>query len=252
MQIDLSGKTALVTGGNVGIGRAIAIALAEAGADVAVTYLTHSGTDTAQAIQALGRRGLAVQMDATDSGDVNRTVAESAERLGGRIDILVNNAGGLISRLSIAEMSDEHWRRVLDVNVTSAFYCVRAALPYMTAGWGRIVNNGSVAGHHGGGAGAVAYATAKGAIHTFTRGLAKELAPRGITVNAIAPGFIVETPFHATFTPEDAQTAIVAQTPLKRAGLPSDVAGAVLYLVSHLAAFITGEIVEVNGGAWFA
>jgi 3-oxoacyl-[acyl-carrier protein] reductase len=252
MQIDLSGKTALVTGGNVGIGRAIAIALAEAGADVAVTYLTHSGNETAEAIQALGRRGLALHMDATDSGDVTRTVAESAERLGGRIDILVNNAGGLISRFSIAEMSDEHWRRVLDVNVTSAFYCVRAALPYMTADGGRIVNNGSVAGHHGGGAGAVAYATAKGAIHTFTRGLAKELAPRGITVNAIAPGFIVETPFHATFTPEDAQTAIVAQTPLKRAGLPSDVAGAVLYLVSNLAAFITGEIVEVNGGAWFA
>lgn len=250
MRIDLGGKTALVTGGATGIGRGIALALAEAGADVALTSHTHDADETVQAIKALGRTAAAFQLDATRSADVDAVVAASVAALGGRLDILVNNAGGLIGRRTIAEMSDEHWQRVFDVNVTSAFYCTRAALPHMSAG-GRIVNMGSVAGHHGGGGGAVAYAAAKGAIHTFTRGLAKELAPRGITVNAVAPGFIVDTPFHATFTSDEVRERTVDQTALHRPGLPIDVAGATLYLVSDLANFVTGEIIEVNGGLWF-
>ncbi len=252
MQIDLSGKAALVTGGNVGIGRAIALALAESGANVGLTYLSHAGDETVQAIEALGRRAVALRMDATQSGEVKRTVASLAESLGGHIDILINNAGGLVGRTAIAEMSDEQWRRIIDVNLTSTFYCTRAVLPYMRSGWGRIVNNGSIAAHHGGGGGAVAYAAAKGAIHTFTRGLAKELAPRGITVNAVAPGFIVDTPFHETFTTPEVREASIAQTLLKRGGTPADVAGVVLYLVSDLAAYVTGEVAEVNGGLWFA
>lgn len=251
MQIDLTGKTALVTGGNIGIGRAIALALAESGADVALTYFLHGGDETAHAIEALGRRAIAVRMDATSSAEVNQTIAQIALQLGGHIDILMNNAGGLVGRSTIAEMSDDLWQRVIAVNLSSTFYCTRAALPYMQTG-GRIVNNGSIAGHHGGGNGSVAYAATKGAIHTFTHGLAKELAPRGITVNAVAPGFILETPFHETFTAPESQAASIAQTPLKRAGAPMDVAGAVLYLVSDLAAFVTGEIIEVNGGLWFA
>jgi len=252
MRIDLAGRAALVTGGNVGIGRAIALALAAAGADVAVTYLSHDGDDTARAIQAYGRRALALKLDATDSAAVDVAAARVAEEFGGRIDILVNNAGGLIGRAAIAEMGDDLWRRVFEVNVTSAFYCIRAVLPHMASGWGRVINNGSIAAHHGGGAGAVAYAAAKGAIHTLTRGLAKELAPRGITVNAVAPGFILETPFHATFTGDAARAASIAQTALGRGGSPADVAGAVLYLASDLASFVTGEIIEVNGGLWFA
>jgi 3-oxoacyl-[acyl-carrier protein] reductase len=235
MRVDLTGKTALVTGAAVGIGRGVALALAESGADVALTYLTHEADKTLRAIEALGRKA----------------VAACADALGGDLDILVNNAGGLIARRAIAEMSDEHWQRVFDVNVTSAFYCTRAVLPHMSAG-GRIVNMGSIAAHHGGGEGAAAYAAAKGAIHTLTHGLAKELVPRGITVNAVAPGFIVETPFHATFTSDAAREASIGQTALRRAGLPAEVAGAVLYLVSDLASFVTGEIVEVNGGLWFA
>ncbi len=250
--IDLTGKTALVTGGNIGIGRAAALALAECGADVAVTYFSHDGTDTQATIERLGHKGIATKLDATSSDEVNRTVAALAEQMGGHIDVLFNNAGGLVGRASIAEMSDDLFARVFAVNVTSAFYVTRATLAFMDRGWGRIIFNGSVAGHHGGGNGAAAYAATKGAIHTLTRGLAKEVASRGITVNAVAPGFIVDTPFHATFTAPDAQDASIAQTALKRAGEPSDVAGAIVYLASDLAAYLTGEIIEVNGGSWFA
>ncbi len=251
MQIDLTGKTALVTGGNTGLGRAIALALAEAGADVALTYFSHSGEETADAIRALGRKALALRLDATDSVEVSRVMAEVAAALDGHIDILVNNAGHMVGRVPIAEMSDEHWRKVLDVNLSSAFYCCRAALPYMHTGWGRIVNMSSLAGRNGGGAGAVAYAAAKAGLLGFTRGLAKELAPRGITVNAVAPGLILETPFHDTFNTEEGKRATIATIPLKRGGVPDDVAGAVLFLASDLASFITGETTEINGGVWF-
>jgi 3-oxoacyl-[acyl-carrier protein] reductase len=251
MNIDLSGKTALVTGGNTGIGRAIALALAQAGADVALTYFSNPGEQTAAAIRALGRRSLALRMDATDSAEVNRVIPELARALGGHIDILVNNAGYMVGRVPVAEMSDEHWHNVIDVNLNSAFYCSRAVLPYMRSAWGRIVNMSSLAARNGGGPGAVAYAAAKAGLLGLTRGLAKELASQGITVNAVAPGLILETPFHETFNTEEGRQAAIAGIPLKRGGVPGDVAGAVLFLASDLAAFITGEITEINGGAWF-
>jgi 3-oxoacyl-[acyl-carrier protein] reductase len=252
MQINLAGKTALVTGGNIGIGRAISLALAEYGADVALTYLSHTDQETAETIRALGRTGIALRMDATRSAEVNNVVAAVAERLGGHLDILINNAGGLVGRFPLATMTDEQWQQVIAVNLTSVFYCTRAVLPFMNRGWGRIVNSGSVAAHHGGASGSGAYSAAKAAVHTLTRTLAKELAPRGITVNAVAPGFISQTPFHDTFTSPAAQAAKIAQTPLQRAGAPAEVAGTVLYLVSDLASFVTGEIAEINGGMWFA
>ena len=251
MQIDLTGKTALVTGGNTGLGRAIALALAEAGADVALTYFSHPGEETAAAIRALGRKSLALHLDATDSAEVNRVMPEVAATLDGHIDILVNNAGHMVGRVPIAEMSDEHWHKVIDVNLSSAFYCCRAVLPYMQTGWGRIVNMSSLAGRNGGGAGAVAYAAAKAGLLGFTRGLAKEVASLGITVNAVAPGLILETPFHDTFNTEEGKRATIATIPLRRGGVPDDVAGAVLFLVSDLASFITGETTEINGGVWF-
>jgi 3-oxoacyl-[acyl-carrier protein] reductase len=251
MSINLAGKTALVTGGNTGIGREIALVLAQAGADVALTYFSNADEQTVTEIRAMGRKSLALRMDATDSTEVNRVVPEMANALDGHIDILVNNAGFMVGRVLVAEMSDEHWHEVIDVNLSSAFYCSRAALPYMRTGWGRIVNMSSLAARNGGGSGAVAYAAAKAGLLGLTRGMAKELAPQGITVNAVAPGLILETPFHETFNTEEGRQAAVADIPLKRGGVPSDVAGAVLFLVSDLAAFITGEITEINGGAWF-
>ena len=252
MKIDLNGKTALVTGGNIGIGRAISLALAEHGANVVLTYLSHAEDTTLPRIKESGREGLALKMDATSSAEVKRVMQEAAQFLGGHIDILVNNAGGLIGRVPIAEMSDEHWHKVMDLNLSSTFYCTREVMSYMNTGWGRIINMSSIASHNGGGNGAVAYATTKAAINCFTVGVAKELASRGITVNAVAPGLILDTPFHETFTPPEAQQAAIAGIPLKRPGLPDDVAGAVLYLASDLASFVTGEVIEINGGAWFA
>jgi len=251
MSINLAGKTALVTGGNTGIGQAIALALAQAGADVALTYFSNPDEQTVTAIRALGRKSLALRLDATDSVEVNQVVPELARALDDHIDILVNNAGHMVGRVPVAEMSDEHWHDVINVNLSSAFYCTRAVLPYMRTGWGRIVNISSLAARNGGGSGAVAYAAAKAGLLGLTRGLARELAPWGITVNAVAPGLILETQFHTTFNTEEGRQAAIATIPLQRGGVPNDVAGAVLFLVSDLAGFITGEVTEINGGAWF-
>jgi 3-oxoacyl-[acyl-carrier protein] reductase len=149
-------------------------------------------------------------------------------------------------------MSDEHWHRVIDVNLTSTFFCTRAVIPYMSTGWGCIVNMSSLAAHNGGGEGAAAYAAAKAGVATLTRGVAKELSTKGITVNALAPGFMLGTPFQTTFTKPEAYPGIIAGTALKRAGTPEDVAGAVIYFVSDLAEYVTGEVAEINGGSWFA
>jgi 3-oxoacyl-[acyl-carrier protein] reductase len=249
--ISLAGKTALVTGGNTGIGRAIALELARYGADVAITSFTNQSDQTSAAIQALGRRTAHLRLDATRSDDVNHVVAQAAEALGGQIDILVNNAGHLIARVAVAEMDDTHWHKVIDVNLSSAFYCSRAVLPFMNAGWGRIVNMSSLAARSGGGPGAVAYSAAKAGLLGLTRGLAKELAPQGITINAVAPGLILGTPFHDTFSTEASKRATIDGIPLKRGGTPEEVAGSVLYLVSDLAGFVSGEVIEINGGAWF-
>ncbi|CAG0935475.1 3-oxoacyl-[acyl-carrier protein] reductase [Thermoflexales bacterium] len=251
MKLDLNSRTAVVTGGNTGLGRAIALALAQAGADVALTYFSNTSDQTVADIRALGRRALAAQLDVTNSAEVDRVVAELARGLNGHIDILINNAGHLVGRVPLSEMNDEHWHQVIDVNLSSAFYCTRAVLPHMHTGWGRIVNMSSLAGRNGGGPGTVAYVAAKAGLLGLTRGLAKELAPQGITVNAVAPGLILETPFHDTFTTTESKRTTIAALPLKRGGVPDDVAGAVLFLASDLASFITGEVTEINGGAWF-
>jgi 3-oxoacyl-[acyl-carrier protein] reductase len=200
----------------------------------------------------MGGRAYAFQLDATDSAQVNQVIDQVAETLGGHIDILMNNAGHLVGRSTIEEMSDEHWHKIMDVNVSSTFYCTRAVLPYMNSGWGRIINMSSLAARNGGGDGAVAYAASKGAIIAYTRGLAKEVAGKGITVNGVAPGLILDTPFHETFNTDAGIQGAINATPLKRGGTPSDVAGAVIYFVSELGSFITGEITEINGGLYFA
>ena len=252
MQINLEGKTAFVTGGNIGIGAGIAKALAQCGAQVIITYFSHEveAKATVKALKGLGCDAAMFHLDATDSAQAASVLAQAAAQMNGKIDILVNNAGNLVDRAQIESMTDEHWRRVMDVNLSSAFYCTREALKVMPEG-GRIVNMSSLAARNGGGNGTVPYATSKAAIIGLTRGLAKELAPRKITVNALAPGFIAETPFHETFTGLENYAGIIAGIPLGVAGLPQDVAGAVLYYVSDLGKWVTGQVAEINGGVWF-
>lgn len=252
MSADLQGSRALVTGAGHGIGRAVAVALAAAGADVAVHY--HSSAEqagrTVAAIETLGRRAKAFSADVTVTAEVDRLVDEATGFLGG-LDVLVCNAGHLIGRVAVAEMTDEHFDRVVDTNLTSTFRTCRAALPHLArSAHGRIVTMSSLAAHNGGGPGSVAYAAAKAGVRGFTKGLAKETAAQGVTVNAVAPGFIKGTAFHDTFTAPEAQQALEAGIPVGRAGTAQDVAAAVVYLASPAAGFLTGTTVDIDGGVW--
>jgi 3-oxoacyl-[acyl-carrier protein] reductase len=225
--------------------------LAASGAAVALNYLNsrESAEEAAAGIREHGGRAAAFQADVTKVEQAEALVREAAAHFGGRIDILVNNAGHLVGRLSNEEMTEEHYAKVMDVNLKSAVFMSKAVIPGMKAsGGGRIVNVTSIAGHNGGGPGATIYAASKAAVQTYTKGLAKELAASGITVNAVSPGFIGQTAFHDTFTPEAARKATVQGIPLGREGTPEDVAGAVLFLVSELAGYLTGETIEINGG----
>lgn len=248
----LAGKTALVTGGGIGIGREIAAELARCGAQVALTYLTHSPEQ--EFLESLDHDGagpaLAMQVDVTDPGAVAAAVQRAGEHLGG-LDILINNAGGLIGREPLATMSDDHWRQVMAVNLDSAFTVSREAISVLRD-HGRVVFVSSIAGQNGGSVGSGAYAAAKAGLFGLTRALSKELAPRQITVNAVAPGLILDTPFHETFSPPEKQRATIEGIPLGRPGYPADVAGPVLWLCSTASAFVTGTIVDINGGSHFS
>jgi 3-oxoacyl-[acyl-carrier protein] reductase len=245
--LGLTGTRVLVTGGGTGIGRGIAEAFGAEGARVAVTYHRHEPDD---ALRDACPGLVAFPNQATDEADTREVVSRVVDALGG-VDVLVNNVGGMVARVATSEMTYAHWREVMELNLDSMFLMTTAVLPHLADG-GRIINVASLAGHNGGGNGAVAYATAKAGMFAFTRGLAKELAPRGITVNALAPGYIDQTEFHAAHTPAPEQVKQIASIPLGRAGLPADVAGPTLWLASGLASWVTGEVVDINGGAYFA
>lgn len=249
--IDLSGKTALVTGGGRDIGKAICHRLAQAGASVAVNY--RSSKDEAEAavqeITEAGGTAVAVRADVTKPDEVARLVSEACDGLGGDLDILVNNAGGLLERCPITEMEESLWDRVMDVNFKSVFLVTKAAAARMNDG-GAIVNLSSLAARNGGGGGAVAYAASKGGVLTLTRGLAKELAGRKIRCNAVSPGLIATT-FHDTFTPDEARQRTAATTAAGREGEADDVAQAVVFLASDASSYINGESLEINGGLYF-
>ena len=238
-----------MTGGGRDIGRAVAIKLASEGANVAINYFSSSkGADEAvAAIEALGGKAISVQGDLNNKEDVDALVTQTVDTFGG-VDILVNNAGGLIARKTIAEMPVEHWDAVMRLNVTSTFLMTQACLTRMTSG--AIVNLASQAGRDGGGPGAVAYATAKGAVMTMTRGLAKELGP-DIRVNALCPGMI-DTDFHNIHTPDAGRRGFEANAPLKRQGHVDDAANLVLFLACDDSAFITGANIDLNGGMLFS
>ena len=245
----LAGKTAIVTGGGRDIGRACALRLAAEGANVAINYFSSSaGADTAVAeIVAAGGKAFALQGDLNTQAGVDAIVAKTLAMFGG-VDVLVNNTGGLIARKTIAEMSLEHWNAVMDLNLTSIFLMTKACLPHLKAG--AIVNLASQAGRDGGGPGSVAYGASKGAVMTMTRGLAKELGPN-VRVNAICPGMI-DTDFHNIFTKPEVRKNVENATPLKRQGVPVDIANLVVFLASDDSAFITGANVDINGGMLFS
>lgn len=251
MKIELQGKTALVTGGSAGIGRAIAATLAGCGARVAVHYNSNreAAEETVRTIRQAGGEVELFQGDLTDVTRVESMIEEIESRMGGTVDILVNNAGHLIGRVPSSDMSEEHYAKVLDVNFKSCVFVTKAVLPGMKAkGAGKIVNITSLAAHNGGGGGASIYAASKGAIMAYSKNLAKEVAAAGINVNSVSPGFIGQTAFHATFTPDEARKATIATIPLGREGTPQDVANTVLFLASGLSDYLTGETIEVNGG----
>jgi 3-oxoacyl-[acyl-carrier protein] reductase len=241
-----STPTTFITGGASGIGAAMVRAHAARGDRVAFTYW--SSADEANALVAeLGANVIALKSDVTDEAEVDRAWAQVLERFG-HVDTLIANAGGLIERVKCADMTLEFWNKSMNLNATSVFLSCRAALRHMQPrGTGNIVIMSSLAGHDGGGPGASHYGAAKGALLTYTRALAKEVGPLGIRVNAIAPGLIA-TRFHDVFNTPQGRAAGVDRTPLKREGQPEDVAHAALYLTSPGASFITGEIIEVNGG----
>jgi len=244
--IDLSGKAALVTGGSRGIGRAIGLRLATQGADVAFTY---RGNATAAAatvadIEALGRRAIAIQADASD-GEAADTVVKAVLDGFGRIDILVNNAGITRDDL-IMRMSAEAWRDVLETNLFGAFWMTKAVTrPMLKARGGRIINITSVSGQAGQ-TGQANYSAAKAGLIGLTKATARELASRTITVNAVAPGFVLTE--LTQDLPEPLKEEITARTPLGRFGTTEEVANAVAFLASDEAAYITGQVLAVDGG----
>lgn len=249
MKIDLTGKIALVTGSNAGLGLQIAKTLAASGAKVAINYLYGNAEEAVESIQAAGGEAHAFQADATNPAQLEQMVQEIEAYFGGTVDILVNNAGGMIKRVPNAEMDEEHYTKVMDVNFKSCVFACKAVAAGMIAKKsGKIVNVASLAAHDGGGPGASIYAASKAAVWSYTKGLSKELAAHGINVNAISPGFIGQTAFHATFTADAARQATVAKIPLGREGAPQDVGNVTLFLVSELADYLTGETIEINGG----
>lgn len=247
-----AGKVAVVTGGSRDIGRAVCVRLASEGANVVVNYNSNEADAdaTVAAIEAAGGNGIRVKADVTKPAEVDALIATTREAFGDAIHVLVNNAGGLVARKTLAEMDEEFFNFVMQLNATSTFLACKAVVPFMSEG-SAIVNLASLAGRDGGGGGAIAYATSKGAVMTMTRGLAKELGPKGIRVNALCPGMIATT-FHDKFTPDAARENVANSTALRRQGRAEETADLVAYLASDEASFITGANIDINGGLAFS
>lgn len=248
----LQNKVAVVTGGVRDIGGRISVKLAAEGAKVVVNYF--GSVDRAQAtldeITAAGGEAILVQGDMTNQADVDRLMSETHAAFGATVDILVNVAGGIVARKTLEEMDADFFNHVMALNLNSTFLMTKAVVPTMSNG-GSIINIASQAGRDGGGPGASAYATSKGAVVTFTRSMAKELGPKNIRVNSLCPGMI-STTFHDVFTKDAVRTNVANSTPLRREGAAYEVADAVAYLAGEESSFITGVNLDINGGLLFS
>lgn len=245
--MELTGKVALVTGAAQGIGKAVALLLARNGADLVVSDINlEKAQETAKEIQAIGRKALAVKVDVANLRDVERMVQAVLEQLH-QIDILVNNAGITRDKL-ILRMTEEDWDAVLDVNLKGTFNCTKVVIRHMSKQKsGKIVNIASVVGEMGN-AGQANYSASKAGVIGFTKTIAREFAQRGINVNSIAPGY-VETPM-TNALPEKVKEELKRMIPMERLGRPEDIAEAVLFLVSASSNYITGQVLNVNGGIY--
>ncbi len=247
---DLAGRGALVTGGSTGIGAALCLALADCG--MAVAIHCNASRDAAEVLRAritaAAGTAIVVQGDVAADGVAAAVVEEAAARLG-RLDLLVNNAGSILGRVPTTEVTPAFYRQVIDLNLNAVFASCQAAIPLMRRqGGGAIINTTSLAARMGGGPGTIGYAAAKAGVATMTRGLARELAPDNIRVNAVAPGFI-QTPLHDRHTDPKMLEDFLPSIPLGRIGAPDDCVGAYLFLASErLAGYVTGQTLEVNGG----
>lgn len=246
INVDLSGKVALITGAARGIGKAIAVAFADNGAKVVIADID---IDEAQkTAKEIGPQAVAVKVDLVDPASIEKLFDEAEAACGATIDILANNAGAQLTLEPVENMPLDIWNKVFALNLTSAMLCCKRVIPGMKKnGWGRIINTSSISSLSGGGPGGTSYASSKGAMSTLTRGLAKEVGKDGITVNAIAPGVIL-TRIHEEFSTKESLASLLTMTPVGRHGQPEDVAGTALFLASDSAAFITGEHISVNGG----
>ena len=248
----IKGKLAIVTGGSRDIGRAVSVRLAKEGARVVINYLNSASEAeaTKKIITEAGGEALLVRGDMTKWKDVQELVTKTTKTFGDQIDILVNVAGGLFGRKPIEEQDEDWYNLVMDVNLKTVFFATKAVCGHMPAG-SSIINFSSQAARDGGGGGASLYATAKGAVMTYTRAMAKELGPKGIRVNAVAPGMIA-TSFHDKFTKPEIRTAVAGSTPLRKQGEAMEVADLVVYLASAESSFITGANIDINGGTYFS
>ena len=252
MQNKLAGKNVLITAGAQGIGEAITRHFIDNGAHVGIHYFSSSDTADQLAEYAIskGQKAIAIKGDLTKETDANVLVEKTVGALEG-LDILINNAGSLVARRMLSEMEVGFWQKVMDINLTSMMFVTRAAVSHLTKNDNSsIVNLASLAGRKGGHPGSLAYSTSKGAILTFTRALSSELGPKGIRVNAVAPGLILGTSFHDTHTTKESAANTIAGIPIQRAGDANDVARAVLYLASEYDGFITGATLDINGGVY--
>ncbi len=246
---ELSGKAVLITGASTGIGAALAAAFARQGARVGLHY--NSSVDAAEklagSIRDAGGEVFLVRGDVSDSATTQRIVEDTANHFGA-LDGLINNAGLMLGRVTYAEMTDAHYDAVMNLNGRSVISATRTAIPWLKRNGGFVINTTSIAARNGASNGAGLYGSAKAFVSNITRGMAKELIPHGIRVNAVSPGFIL-TPFHERYSTEAQANAAIATIPQGRAGIAEDCVGAYLFLASEaLSGYIIGQVIEVNGG----